>query len=417
MALLLLLVLGGPVAAYCVGGVPHVGRVGLAAADVANYHLVANQLLSGVVPYSPTFHGHIPFIYPPGILALIVLPSVAGGHYLLAFAAEMLALVLVGTLGLAALARRYLSDSSGTGWAILALLAATGPLLVLRPDPLIGLLIAMSVLAWRRRHPASAFVLIALAGLLKDYGWVAVVPMLALQLGEARSLGLGLAAQVRRVLVSVLPAVALLVLVGAGFAVWSQGGLVHSQLLNSSRGVELESVAGGILLVASLGHNVTVFRGQLGNMLLGGGGLPAAVAVLPGIGLGLLVMLWAVWGGYQRRLGPATTVAGGVAAALIATPVLSPQYLLALLPCLALAAMELEHRRRGNLLCLGLVLALLTQLEFPYLWLSAVAFRPYALAVLELRNLALLVCLALLILWCRKAPGPVETAAILLADG
>jgi hypothetical protein len=43
--------------------------------------------------------------------------------------------------------------------------------------------------------------------------------------------------------------------------------------------------------------------------------------------------------------------------------------------------------------------ALLTQLEFPCLWESVVALHPYALAVLELRNLLLLGCIGGLVGW------------------
>jgi hypothetical protein len=50
LALLFLILVLGPVVAYCIGGIPHVGRVGLAAADVVNYHLVVDRLLAGVVP-------------------------------------------------------------------------------------------------------------------------------------------------------------------------------------------------------------------------------------------------------------------------------------------------------------------------------------------------------------------------------
>lgn len=398
-ALLLLVVALGPVVAYCIGGIPHVGRIALAAADVVNYHLVVNRLLAGVVPYSPTLHGHIPFIYPPGLFALILLPVVGGGHYVLAFAAEMLALVLIGTTWLSQSGRRIFDHPARIGWPILALLAAAGPLTLLRPDPVIGLLLAGSVVAWRLRHRTFAFVLIALAGLIKDYGWVASIPMLALQLGEVNGVALGVGARVLRVLRSALPALVLLVVIAAVFIVWSHGGLIHSQLLNVSRGVEIESLAGGLLLILSRGRNVDVFRGELGNRLLGGPGLHTSLAVVLLICLGAAVTGIVVWRAYHRQIGAGGAVAAVVAAALIATPVFSPQYIEALLPCLVLAAAELEYRQRGRLLCLGLGVALLTQLEFPYLWDSVVALHPHGLAVLELRNLLLLGCIAGLLGW------------------
>jgi len=395
----------GPVIAYCVGGVPHVGRVGLAAADVVNYHRVATRLLAGVVPYSATFHGQVPFIYPPGIFSFIVLPMVAGGHYTLAFAAEMLLLVLIGAAWLARSGRRTFGANQGIAWATLALLAAAGPLTLLRPDPAIGMLLAGSVLAWHRRHRPLAFLLIALAGLIKDYGWVASIPMVALQLGEANLLRLTVAAQIRRVLRSAIPAIALVVVVAVVFEVWSHGGLIQSQLRNGSRGVEIESLAASLLLALNFGRHLIVFRGQLGNLLLGGPHLHIEVAVILCVALGAAVTLWVGWRAYHQQMGPGAAVAAVVTAALIATPVLSPQYLEALLPCLVVAAAELSYPQRGRLLCIGLVLALLTQLEFPYLWLSIAALHSAPLAVLQLRNLMLLLCLGVLIGWRQRSPA------------
>ncbi|MGC2192669.1 MAG: hypothetical protein WA751_10080 [Candidatus Dormiibacterota bacterium] len=405
VALVLLLILAGPVVAYCVGGVPHVGRVGLAGADVASYHLVVNRLLAGVMPYSATFHGRTPFIYPPGIFAFIVPPIIAGGHYTLAFAAEMLALILLGAAWLARVGRSVYGEHAGIGWATLALLAAAGPVTLLRPDPAIGILLAGSVLAWQRRHRSLAFVLIALAGLIKDYGWVALIPMLALQLGEANGMARTFASRIGRVLGSAVPAIVLVVVVGVIFAVWSHGDLIHSQLLNGARGVELESLAAGLLLALTQGRTVVVFRGQLGNMLLGGPDLHLSLAVILFVCVGALATGLVAWRAYRQQVSAGVAVAAVVAAALVATPVLSPQYLDALLPCLVLAAAELGYPQGGRLLCLGLAIALVTQLEFPYLWLSAVALHPYALAVLELRNLLLVVCLVVLVGWHRSAPA------------
>jgi hypothetical protein len=130
------------------------------------------------------------------------------------------------------------------------------------------------------------------------------------------------------------------------------------------------------LLALTEGRHVVVFRGQLGNMLLGGPDLHLSLAMILFVCIGALVTGLVAWRAYHQQIGAGTAVAAVVVAALVATPVLSPQYLGALLPCLVLAAAELGYPQRGRLLCLGLAMALLTQLEFPYLWLSAVALHP-----------------------------------------
>ncbi|HUY24693.1 MAG TPA: hypothetical protein VMV09_05235 [Candidatus Saccharimonadales bacterium] len=407
VAIALLLVLAIPVLAFAIGGVPHLGRVGLARGDVVSYQLVANLLLHGVRPYSSGFHGLVPFIYPPGIFAFLLLPSLAGGRYLLAFAVEMLAVVLVGSSILARLARASEGVSGGVGWATLALLCAVGPVTLWRPDPAIGILLAAAVLAWHDRRRALAFVLIALAGLIKDYGWVAFIPMLALQLGDSQMFGSDGFYRGLRVVRAALPALAVLIVVAAAFTIWSHGGLIHSQLQNLSRGVEIESLAAGVALTLPFGGEVTVAASRLGNQQLSGAGLHLPLFTLVFACLGAAVLLLIAWYAYRQKIGAGAAVAATVAAAMVAAPVLSPQYFDALLPCLVIAAAELAYRDRGRLLCLGLLLALLTQLEFPYLWLMVLTLHPYAVAVLEVRNLFLLVLLWALLAWRTQSPTPV----------
>jgi hypothetical protein len=84
-------------------------------------------------------------------------------------------------------------------------------------------------------------------------------------------------------------------------------------------------------------------------------------------------------------------VAFAVALGLATTPVLSPQYLLALVPVLALAAGSESGRPRGWLLLAAcLAMALLTQAEFPYLFGSVAKLDPLGTAIVALRNVLLI---------------------------
>jgi hypothetical protein len=406
LAIALLLLVAIPALAYAIGGVPHLGRLGLASTDVLSYHTVTRLLLAGVRPYSPAFHGRQPFIYPPGIFVFLLLPDIAGARYLFAFAVEMLALVLVGSALLARWARNSTGVAGGVGWPTLALLCAAGPVTLWRPDPAIGLLLAAAALAWHDRRRAAAFVLVALAGLIKDYGWVAFIPMSAIQLGDSQALASAILGRAVRVVKAALPSVALLVAVGVAFTIWSHGGLIHSQLQNLSRGVEVESLAAGVAITAMLSQQVTVRMGELGSMQISGAGLHLPLLALGFACLGGAAVLVVAWYASRQEIGAGTALAATIAAAMVATPVLSPQYFDALLPCLVIAAAELAYPERGRLLCLGLLLALLTQLEFPYLWLAVLALHPYAVAVLEVRNLLLLMLLATLLVWHKRSLAP-----------
>lgn len=402
-AIALLLLVAIPVLAYAIGGVPHLGRLGLASTDVLSYHTVTRLLLDGVRPYSTTFHGRQPFIYPPGIFAFLLLPDVAGARYLLAFAVEMLVLVVIGSALLARWARNSAGVSGGVGWPTLALLCAAGPVTLWRPDPAIGLLLGAAALAWHDRRRTLAFVLVALAGLIKDYGWVAFIPMAALQLGDNQALASAILGRTIRAAKALLPSVALLIALGVAFAIWSHGGLIHSQLRNLSRGVEIESLAAGVALTVMLSGQVTVRMGELGSMQISGASLHLSLLALVFACLGAAALLLVAWYAYRQQIGAGAALAATVAAAMVATPVLSPQYFDALLPCLVIAAAELAYPERGRLLCLGLLLALLTQLEFPYLWLAVLALHAYALAVLEARNLLLLLLLMALLVWHKRS--------------
>ena len=382
-----LLVIGvAPALAFGIGGIPHTARAGLAAGGLSDLATVAGLLLSGTAPYSPTFHGVLPFIYPPGILLFLPLPWLAGtSHFVLAFAAEMLVVVLAGVAIVARHARR-----PGLAWALVAVLGALGPLAVYRPDPVIGLLLVAGAIAASRSRYFLAFLLVFAAALIKEYALVAVVPLLALSCAGAIQNQPGfwsrLAAAFRPPLLAILP----VGLVVAAFQLWSHGGLLTSQLHNLDRGVEIESLPAGVGLVLAHLHQVTVSRGALGSMEVSGARLHLAIGTAAFVSLGLALLLAVFWAGFRPGAPPGLLFAASIGAALVATPVLSPQYLAAFTPCTCLAAYELGGRARPALLWGCVLLSLLTQLEFPYLWTSILALARSGLLVLEARNLLLL---------------------------
>jgi hypothetical protein len=375
-----------PALAFGIGGIPHTARAGLAAGGLGDLATVAHLLLSGTRPYSATFHGALPFIYPPGILLFLPLPSLAGtDHFVLAFAVEMLVVVVAGVAFVARHAQR-----PGLGWALLAALGALGPLVLYRPDPAIGLLLLGSAIAASRSRYVLAFLLVFAAGLIKEYALVALVPLIAISCAAGLQSRLGLrsalASAWRPALLVLLPVAT----VATGFQLWSEGGMATSQLHNLDRGVEIESLPAGVGLALARLHQVTVSRGVLGSMEVSGPSLHLAVSAAGFVALGLLLLLAIFWAGLGRGMPPGLLFAGSIGAALVATPVLSPQYLAAFTPCACLAAYELGGTARPTLLWGCILLSVLTQMEFPYLWTSILALAHSGLLVLEARNLLLL---------------------------
>jgi hypothetical protein len=367
--------------------------------------------MSGQPPYTPGFHGSVPFIYPPGMLIFIPAPLLAGpSRYVLAFAVEMLIVLLVGVALVRAYHARSDPRADALGWSLLAVLAAAGPLTLYRTDPVIGLLLLAAAIAWRRGSVGTSFLLVLAAGLIKEYAWVEVVPLLAWQVGatlRGRPSSLRLvSAAVRPVFLAGVPIVVILVAVEA----WSGGGLVASQLHNLDRGVEIESLPAAVAMLLAGLRGVIVVRGALGSMQIAGSGLHLRVIstgfAAAGVGLLALIAIRSA----RPPLLPGAAFSFALGMALLVTPVLSPQYLDALTPCLCLAALEVPRSIRAYLLWGTLGLALLTQLEFPYLWTSVLSLSAHGLIALEVRNLALGAIVATIgTVWIRSGTLGVRT--------
>ncbi|HUY54651.1 MAG TPA: hypothetical protein VMV23_05790, partial [Candidatus Nanopelagicaceae bacterium] len=319
-------------------------------------------------------------------------------------------LVLLGAFTLGSAVRRFVGPSS-VGLVVVVLLLAAGPLLVTRVDAVQGLLVAGSALALTRRRNMWAVALVALAVLIKETAVLAAVPVGLWCLLP----GSGDAGPMRRRLEEVglglLPAL----LIFAVFAVWSHGGEVASALASVERGLEIESVPASFAIV--LGHffHVTPYLGRLASWQLRTPVAGLLAGLFTAAGALVIIVASVVFARQHRR--PATAISFCVAVGLCATPVLSPQYLLDLLPVLAVAAcLEFSARRGAQLIVLGLLIALLTQAEYPALFASVVKLQPLGVSLLLARNLLLVVTAILLtrpgdtVSEMDPAPGPAAPA-------
>ena len=170
----------------------------------------------------------------------------------------------------------------------------------------------------------------------------------------------------------------------------SPSGALEAVEYHVERPVQVESVpAMGVLLLDALGageaESVQSHRSD---------GLehPAA-AVLAGVSA--LLMLAAIAVAVARTRGdPRDLVLGALAAVLAFAAlgkVLSPQYMLWLVPLAALAVAWRTHALAAALIAA----AILTQAEFPARYFDLVQGEPLAIALVALRNLALIAALLL----------------------
>jgi hypothetical protein len=301
-------------------------------------------------------HGRVPYRdfydeYPPGAEPVFALPALIwDAHYVLVFKLWM-TLCAVGFTGCAAWILRRLGLSPLRLAPIVLAPVLLGPVFLNRYDPLPALLCSLALVAHLRSRERTTGALLGVATAVKIYPLV-VLPVVARRVRSLRSGGA--VAFVVSVGVLVLP-----------FFVLAPGGVGYSFYTQLKRHLQIESLGASVLLAGSkLGiHHVVWIRGKPGSIDLGGR-LPDLVGGLSSVLSLALVLLVAraYWQGRDddRRL--VTAWAAAITAFTVFGKVLSPQYLVWLVPLVPLAA-----GRRGLYAAGTLLLALaLTQPE--YLW-------------------------------------------------
>jgi uncharacterized membrane protein len=355
--------------------------------DLPVYSSDAAAFLDGMLPYRD-----VPFEYPPLAAPALALPGVLGtaeGTYRWSFAVLMLACGFCVVALVQALAR-----STGGDERLAVLGVAVAPLLlgaVLRNhfDLLpVALTLASLVLVLRGR-PLAGFGVLGAAVMTKGFPLVVAPVALAwlVARGQRRAALEGFVALGAVVAVVALVAVAI-----------SPSGTLDSVRYQTDRPVQVESLASfGVRAVDSLGGTraVPVNSYKSDGLLSSAGGAFTGASVA--LGLAALALLCA--GAARRRDERALVLAalGAVAAFATFGKVLSPQYLVWVLP---LGALALAWRRWALAAAVGAA-SVLTFVEFPSRYFDLVAGRGFPLTVVAIRDalLVLVVALAVAEVW------------------
>jgi len=216
-----------------------------------------------------------------------------------------------------------------------------GPVFLNTYDLFPALLTSAALYAFLRRRERAPWVFLALAVAAKVYP-IVLLPLFLLD-----------TTRVRRALAWF---VGVLVLVHLPFVLTGPGGLRFSYWVQLKRGLEVESLAGGFLLVLDrLGLHQVTLRDEAPGSRDVVGSLPDALAVLTSLVLVAAVAL-VVWLYVRRRRELLTASAAAVTAFVTFSKVLSPQYVVWLVPLVPAAGVL-----AGALLVLVLVL---TRLEW-----------------------------------------------------
>lgn len=352
-----------------------VGPTAIAApSDLPVYRAYADALYAGLLPYRD-----FAVEYPP----LALLPIALGGLLGLgeaAYAWGFGALMLVAALVVQREAARL--GGPRAAWLLVALPVALGALVRTRFDlvPTALAVAGIATLAVRGR-PRTAFGLLALGAATKL--WPAVLAVVAfawlLGRGEARAAWRGAA-----VFVAVLAAVWL------PFAALAPAGFVDQFTFHLDRPVQIESSPATVLWALGdssvTGAPLRPDRFKSNGLAGGPDDLVAGVfAVLQLAAIAAAVALAARGGGRERLV---LACLAGVLAFVALGKVLSPQFLMWIVPFAAVSAARLPAM-------LALAAVPLTQVEFPVRYFDLVGGDPAVVALVGVRNALLLAALSL----------------------
>jgi hypothetical protein len=373
--------------------------------DTKIYARYGNAIARGQVPYRD-----FGLEYPPAALPIFAAPALGGGghvgkvRYRHRFE-PIMALCGAAMLGFMALALRALHASHRRTLAALGL-AAVFPLIL-------GSVVLTRFDLW-----AAALTAASVAALLSDrnrLGLAVLGAAFAAKVYPAVLLPLALVYVWRRAgrrsaTVSGLWFAGIAALAFVPFLAVAPGGVWRSVVRQTTRPLQIESLGSSVLLYAHqlFGAGITMHSSH-GSQNLAGPGANAVAAVQTVVEI---VALLGVWVAFAR--GPAEKErlvrygAAAVCAFVVFGKVLSPQFLIWLVPLVPLV-----RGRRGLAASGTLALAmLLTHIWFPYrYWRLALGFDPLASYLVLPRDLVLVALFAVLVWAPRARPAAPRSAA------
>jgi hypothetical protein len=345
--------------------------------DTPVYESYGDAVLDGQVPYRD-----FQLEYPPAAVPAFVLPALAAdGDYGRYFELLMLGCG-VAAIALVALTLAAAGASSPRLYAAVAFASVTplavGSVILTRYDLWPAALTAAALAALVVERDRLAFAALALAVAAKLYPVVLLPLALAY---VARRAGRRSALDGLVIFAAVLAAAVL------PFLVASPDGFAASVERQADRPLQIESLGAALLLA---GHDAGLYEPTIvssyGSQNLAGG-LPDALATLQtGLQLAAVGGVWVLFGlGARTRESLLAAAAGAVVAFVAFGKVLSPQFLIWLLPLVPLVG-GATGLTAAALLAAALVL---THLWFPSRYWELVALEPLPARLLLARDLVL----------------------------
>jgi uncharacterized membrane protein len=299
--------------------------------DVHLYQGFASSVFDGRVPYRDFF-----MEYPPGALAVFLPADVAGAHHYNAAFKTLMALLGAATIVVVALLLVRLGASRTRLWTSLLLLAlapvALGPISLNTYDAWPAFLTVAAIAVLLAGSALAAFALLGVAFAAKVYP-VVLLPVACVFVWRRA----GRAALTRALAVFAIVAAAIVV----PFLALAPHGLAESFRAQAGRALQVESLGGSLLAVGDrLGLYAATVVHRTGHAISYDlvGSLPRALAGVSSA-LQLAAVLGAAWLYLRGRDEPRRFVGActaAVAGFLAFTRFFSPQYLVWLVPLVAL---------------------------------------------------------------------------------
>jgi hypothetical protein len=350
------------------------------------YFDFASKVLDGNLPYRD-----FTFEYPPFSLLFFVLPRLLASTWLpfsIYYQAEVVIFDIIGIL----IVYRIASKLGNPPWAPMMVytlgVLAMGPIICQQYDIFPAVMSLLAVyLFWSGKHK-TAWAILALATLTKIYPAL-IAPILIihyLRNGQWERLWQGLITFGAVCLVILLP-----------FLITSPASLRSLYDYHALRGIQLESAYSAFLLVAEKLNLIsawTEFNHSAWNIMGTGADVMTGYSTFI-LGILLLAAYWFIYRQTKkgrpriRQIGTFSMLV--VLITLFASKVLSPQYIIWLIPLLPLIS-----GGWGYIICAAFVITGgLTYLLFPWLYFDLALMENQAVAVLFIRN-GLLIAMAAL---------------------
>ncbi len=385
LSLLAVLVWVGPLQ-WVSGAVPQIS-------DIPTYEGAYAQMAAGNLPYLD-----FSLEYPPGAAAIFWAAGVLPGDYDVAFSFLMMVALVLTVIPVTLTARALglsVARQAAAGGITACIPLLLGGLVSTRFDLVLAALIAWMLWAVVTDRMTTAWVMLALAVVVKLVP-LAFIPVLAIV--HIRRHG---GRDARR---SALIGLAVLAVLIIPVALLAPQGLWDSVAYHLDRPLQLESSGAaylmGMRLLAGVPLAVETSFGSQGLA----GGAPDLMALISTIALVLLVLAIALTVLRLLSVQPPSAdsalfvaaIAATSIALLVAGKVLSPQFLVWIIP----SAVLIGGRFGWASTWVAMVSMLLTQAYFPSLYWRLVALQGPEMALLVLRDAVLIILLALV--WPRR---------------